>query len=265
MNIEKDLIIEFGYSSSPNYPLAVKMASECHTYSEMGTGKSKRHRLVWERNVADKILSVYDLAHKWKGFQVFYNGVPFHTFYNLIHSWFYCYQERKQTTDAMSYCFVYQDVYDGPTLVPFGCKKIEVGFGPHAEWLRFGSLRQDGSWIFDKPRMVHYVKHHWEKVRFCPAASPDWIDRFFDIFPDSINPQNDRDWHYQYKEAQRGAAIELKIVLEAEGSRPDEGLDEIIGVGPKDRESANYILKEIFRHIFLKYECVIPNVFKLIS
>ncbi len=263
MHMDKELIIEFGYSNSPNYPLAVKAASECHTYSEMGEGRLKRHRLVWEKSVADKILSVYQLVHKWKGFKVLYNGVPFHTFYNLIHSWFYCYEERKQTTDSMSYCFVHQDFYDGPILNPFGCKKIEIGFGSHAEWLRFGNLQADGSWIFDKQRMSHYVKHYWEKVKFCPAASLNWIDHFFDIFPDSVNPKKDRDWHYQKKLA-HGAGIELKIILEEEESKPDEFLNEIIGVGPKDRESANYILKEIFRHIFLKYECVIPNVFKLI-
>ena len=179
MTTKENLIIEFGYSNSPNYSLAVKMASECQTYSEQGEGKSKRHRLIWERGVADKILSVYELVHKWKGFQVFYNGVPFHTFYNLIHPWFFCYQERKQTIDSGSYCFMYQDVCDGPTLVPFGCKQIEVGFGPRSEWLRYGSLQQGGSWVFDKPRMIHYVQHHWEKVRFCPAAFPGWIDRFF--------------------------------------------------------------------------------------
>ncbi len=264
MSTDKNLVFEFGYSSWPNYSLAVKIAAACPTYSESGDGKSKRHRLVWEKSVADKILSVYDLVRNWKGFQVFYNGVPLHTFYNLIHPWFYCYQERKQTTDAESFCFISEDVYDGPMLIPFGCKKIEAGFGPHSEWLRFGSLQQDGSWIFDKSRTIHYVKHHWEKVRFCPAASPDWIDRFFDIFPASVNPKVDHDWEYQYKQAQRGAAIELKIVLEAEESRQDKELDEIIGVGPKDQESANFILKQIFRQIFLKYECIIPNVFKLV-
>jgi len=218
------IAIEIGYSSSPLYPDVIEMSKTMPEFKEAGEGKSKKIRFVWDSKNPNS-LPIYKKIIGWRNVQFYLNGSMCTR--DIILKWFWCYVEREPSFNKKIYCLT-DNLQEFETFYPFGCHEArELEFYGKPAWLKFGELKTDGVWVFDKPRIASYINYRLYFFRFCPALDTKWISSFLENFPESVNPRKDKDWSYI----------------------PHSEYDQhnIVGAGPKDNDAALRILKSIFK------------------
>ena len=117
-------------------------------------------------------------------------------------------------------------------------------FSHYSEWLRYGRFDKDGTWIFDKKKIAHYLNTNAHEFRFCPAYNPNFMMRVLDAFPETANPRIDKDW--QYAEV---IDRSLCVSIELGSFGPDKKTHYYSGVVPTSPGALKNIINKIFAKI----------------
>ena len=106
------MVIAFGKSSSPSYPLAVSVAQGAAKYAEVPLGKQIVHLSAFDRNKegASRALSIVKYLSGSKTLQIFANGVLERNSWSVI-SILECYLKSATCNDFRAHC---QRVIENP-------------------------------------------------------------------------------------------------------------------------------------------------------
>ena len=106
------MVIAFGKSSSPSYPLAVSVAQGAAKYAEVPVGKQIVHLSAFDRNKegASRALSIMKYLSGVKTLQIFANGVLERNSWSVI-SILECYLKSATCNDFRAHC---QRVIENP-------------------------------------------------------------------------------------------------------------------------------------------------------
>ena len=185
-------VIEFGYSSSANYDLAIAEAKKISTYTSFGNQKTIRHRVKFDIEDLDQLSDLVNYVQGWKTSRIYENGET--SSFQTIFGFKWCYQERQNSYKPDLFCFGYEREWD---LNLWGCIRAQMPFSENANWFTFGKwLNKDGDWQFDKKRILHELQTALYRYRFCPAIQLDLIQEVLNAIPDTVNPKKDKDWEY---------------------------------------------------------------------
>jgi len=67
----KEIVIEFGYSTSPNYDHALVLAQKADRYETSGEGRKIRHRSFFKLSNFSNLERLFEIASGWKSFALF--------------------------------------------------------------------------------------------------------------------------------------------------------------------------------------------------
>lgn len=155
----------------------------------------------------------------------------------------WCYKLRQKAYVPREYCF--GDSKQHPARNPWGCWQAKMPLGSELEWLSYGHFDTDGTFIFDKKKIAHYVFANIEEFRGCPALNMNHIRKVLKIFPETINPKIDKDWKYQ-EPIFRKLEAEIKIHI----GKSEDKIVHPVGVKPASIEAVERIINKIFNKIF---------------
>ena len=236
LELNDEIYIEFGHSSSSLYLSALELARKMPEFSETGEGKQKHVRFKFDIQHKD-IVQLYRKIAGWRSSIVIINDKSMA--WDVITNWFWCFHQRNSNYNPKAYCFMGLHI---DSIYPFGCHGYYafgivdniIGFTNPCKWLEFGKQKTDGTWIFNKKLMWEFIKYNYYPVRYCPALDMEFANDFLGSFPDSVNPKEDRNWQY--------------------GS--------LGGVVPKDKISGDKIIKQVFDRMRIKNKqiCQIPDI-----
>jgi hypothetical protein len=111
--------------------------------------------------------------------------------------------------------------------------------GAEQDWLCYGHFDIDGTFIFDKKRIEHYVFSSLKEFRECPALDIERVRKIMDAFPETINPRIDKDWRYQEPVFHK---LEARVSIKC-----GNGELNAIGVKPASIEAVERIIHKLLK------------------
>lgn len=175
--------IEFSRSLSPRFSIALQEARKHPSFVQSGN----TYNVTLSREEA------YRMAELLKGLRsrrVFVDGkeAPWDEVFHYCG----CYALRRLAYDPEEYCL--GDSRHAPAINPWGCIQAIMPLSGSAEWLSWGCFDLDGTFIFDKKKIRHYLIANTHRYRFCPALRIDAMLRILEAFPETANPRVNPDW-----------------------------------------------------------------------
>lgn len=226
------ITVEFSYSTSASFDLALQEAQKFPAFQQIGEGKKSIYRVGLSSAELDSAIDLLEFLKGWRHRAVYVDGKK--TLWDSVFIYNWCYQNRKASYKPEFYCFGYEDVY---AVNPWGCVQARMPFTDFAEWFRWGRwTNRDGEWEFDKERIRHELQVNLFKFRFCPAINLKLVDGALGALPDRVNPKFDRDWEYDER-------WEGPITINLSG--PSESHEVRIGVKPKGTEALKKIANKL--------------------
>ncbi|MBI4708206.1 MAG: hypothetical protein HY761_09850 [Candidatus Omnitrophica bacterium] len=224
----RTLTIEFYQSTSPRFRFILLEAQKHKTFNH----SKDIYSVTFTREESDQS---YRMSQFLKGFRnkyVFIDGkeMPWDEVFHYCN----CYALRKLSHDPVQYC--HGDARQYPAFNPWRCIQTMMPLSSDTEWLCYGHFDLDGTFIFDKERIKHYLLANTHKFRFCPAFNTIVILKVLDLFPETVNPRVDSNWKY-VKTIDRHLIIGVSIGQEKE-TLP-------IGVIPSSPNAAKNIFDKI--------------------
>ncbi len=181
--------IQFRYSQSPNYALALELCRNTGALQTTGTDRSAQHQLTLSLTDLQLLMRLWELVSAWKSSVMLIDGRPA-TRKDFNSGPLGCYQERQEATDKDGYC--------SPANFFFGCHRL--GFQHEdGDWLKDGAFDSSRIWQFDKAKLRARLSAAIEENRLCPALSVDNVWRAFEAFPLSINAETDPHWNFKIR------------------------------------------------------------------
>jgi hypothetical protein len=184
--------IEFGYSSSPNFDLAINEAELFPSYRVFGEGKKSTCRINFNQLDIESTMELVRLVKGWKSSRIFIDGER--TTWDAVYSFLWCYENRCASFKPDLYCYGYENNHE---LNIWGCTQARIPFTdytPLAEWGKW--IDNKGTWQFDKERIRHELQVALYKYRFCPAIQLDLIEDVINAFPEKVNPNKNKNWKF---------------------------------------------------------------------
>lgn len=209
----KSLLVEFGKSTSQNYPHAVELASRYDTYEESGEGKFIKHVTTFTPEQIMDFFDLYELVGRWKSCSIYIDGelVP----PNKLH-FLRCFQERLKAYDKNEYCYGRDDGYNSNDN-DFGCRHTNIQLYGWQGLRGYGAMDRQGVFHVNKDKLRHDIYKNIETYQLCPALSVDVIERGVNEVPERVNPKRDRDWEY-VTEYEDGKEIAVAVRKKGEKS-----------------------------------------------
>lgn len=198
-NNTKELEIKFGYSTSPNYSRAIKIAEKFENYSASGDDKNIIHTVSIPLNKVEDIYSLMDLISNWKSSRFFLDESEVTK--SDINQPLNCYRSRQRAYDNKEYCHGESEW----ELNFWGCKRLNMPINSNEArngWLSYGAFDKNNVWHFNKERIEHVLKRNLNDFEICPAINKAEIFNKLKKFPKTVDPKNNLDWNYltEYKE-----------------------------------------------------------------
>lgn len=218
---EKGITVELSYASVAAFDDMVAMARKHPTFQQIGEGKSTRVRVTYQLDELEALQEMKEAAWELRKKRVWLDGEEVE-WYEMARMT-YCFRELLRTPKP-DHCFFDLNFWSG-----FGCRYAIANLSDRInnEWLGFGHLEEGGAWVFDKPRIAAHVKKNlrWAYQQ-CPAYDPEYLETFLEIFPERIDPAEDKRWmHLRDRE------------------------NNIIGVGPPDVDNAKKIVHDLYAKV----------------
>ena len=222
------ITISFLRSSSPRFPFALAEAQkqpsfrqDNNSYSVSFEDPAALHRLLDHlKGMRHRHVYVDDQEMPWD--EVFH--------------YLWCYRLRQKAYDPIQYCL--GDSRQYPAINPWGCIQALMPLSNNIEWLRYGQFDKDGTWIFDKKKIAHYLNINTHQHRFCPALDMNTMIRILGAFPETANPKIDKDWVY-------ADVYDLNLTVGMSISNVTCGQKQYCGVRPASPQSTTNICKKI--------------------
>lgn len=212
----KGITLEVSYATVPAFQHALELAQKHRSFRQFGEGKNLRIRLTYQLDELEALHEFKDATWELHHKRAFIHGNELA--WAQMAQLTYCYREllRRPRRD---HCF-----FDGNFWNLWGCRYAVCNFADriNTEWLTFGRLEPDGTWVFDKARIAELVRKNLHQgFQFCPAYDEEFVDLALEVFPERIHPDEGTNWGYV----------------------PNRE-NQIIGVGPKDPGAARKMLYE---------------------
>ncbi|HOE71190.1 MAG TPA: zinc ribbon domain-containing protein [Brevefilum sp.] len=242
------ITIEFGYSSSPNFDLAIHEAEMFPSYKVFGEGKKSIYRINFNQLDIELTLELVKFIRGWKSSRIFVEGKR--STWDAVYSFLWCYENRCTSFKPDLYCYGYENDY---YLNIWGCTQARIPFTDHtplAEWGKW--IDNKGTWQFDKERIRHELQVALFKYRFCPAIQLDLIEDVIIAFPNTVNPINNKNWKFIESWADDGLTPVLLIKTKRFGF---EETVRMKGVAPNGVGAIREIIKKMkykFPHEIIK-------------
>ena len=211
------LTVELAYATVLAFEQAVAVARRHPSFQQFGEGKALRVRVTYQLTELEALQELkeaaWDLHHK----RAWLHGdeIAWHQMAQLSH----CFGELLRRP-RREHCF-----FDGNFWSGFGCRYAIANLSDRInnEWLGFGRQEAGGVWVFDKARIAEHVRNHlYSGFQHCPAFDEEYLELFFEVFPERVDPVEDDRW--QLLKSRQG---------------------ELIGVGPTGAEAAKKIVYEL--------------------
>lgn len=205
------MLIEFNHASSPRFRFVLLEARKHASFKDLG----RIYSVTLEPEPC------YRLAQLLKGFRnkrVFVDSQELP--WDEVFAYSNCYTLRCHAYDPVKYC--QGDSRQCPAFNPWRCIHARMPLSNSAEWLCYGHFDLDGTFIFDKAKIRHYLLANTRNYRFCPAYHAEIMLKVLDAFPETANPNIDKNWTYaEYPQRELKAEISTgKEILSPAGVAP---------------------------------------------
>jgi hypothetical protein len=220
--------IEFKHSSSPRFRFVLEESRQHQSFIKEGN----LYSVTVDREAA------YRLAKLLKGFRnkrVFIDNKELP--WDEVFAYLDCYTLRSTAYDPVHHC--QGDSRQFPAFNLWRCIHTMMPL-TEAEWLCYGYFDIDGTFIFDKEKIKHYLLTNTKKIRFCPAFHENIMLLILDAFPETANPRIDHDWKYM---APRPRDIKIEVST-------DEQPNTYVGVAPASPEAIKNIHEKILEKFY---------------
>jgi hypothetical protein len=188
----KGLTIEFPYSSSQTFPLALERARKYPTFKQFRNGKKAIYRVTFDASEMGMAFELIELLKGWRQRVVYIDGER--KTWDSVFAFIWCYQRRQASYKPESHCFGEGEDH---RLNLWGCAHTQLDFEENSDLFRIGHwLNKEGDWQIDKEQIRHRLNVDLYEYRFCPAMRPELIDDVLDALPDVVNPNKDKDWTF---------------------------------------------------------------------
>jgi hypothetical protein len=186
------ITIEFLHSSSSSFEFAVTAAKAFSSFREFGEGRKATYRVTVAPQDLAQLTDLIGYVKGWRRRDVYVDGEKLP--WDAVFRYTWCYERRAASFKPQFYCFGYEE---RGQLNPWGCIQARLPFDEHQEWCTWGRwLNKRGDWRFDKERIQHELQKSLFQYRFCPAIDLALVDRVLEAFPETVNPNGDRDWKF---------------------------------------------------------------------
>ncbi|OFV83811.1 MAG: hypothetical protein A3D93_04965 [Acidobacteria bacterium RIFCSPHIGHO2_12_FULL_67_30] len=214
---EQGITVELAHATVAAFEQAVEAARRHPSFQQFGEGKALRVRVTYQLSELDALQELKDAAWDLHHKRAWLHGaeIAWHQMAQLTH----CFRELLRRP-RREHCF-----FDGNFWSGFGCRYAIANLSDRInnEWLTFGRLEAGGAWVFDKARIAEHVrKHLYSGFQHCPAFDEEYLELFFELFPERVDPVEDDRW---------------QLVKNRQG--------ELVGIGPTGVEAAKKIVYEL--------------------
>lgn len=204
--------IEFPFSSSQTFDLAVQAARALPSFYTEGEGKKAIYRVTVDKTDINMLTDLVENLKGWRNRVVYVDGlkVP----WDNVFSFAWCYKRKTASYKPEIYCFGFENDYEFNL---WGCIHARLPFHRNSNMWEFGQwIDHRGTWKFDKDRIRHELEKNLFQYRFCPALNPELVEAVLSAIPETVNPTKDRDWDFQEG---YGTDTGLPMIVNRYGSR----------------------------------------------
>lgn len=190
----KEVVISFGFSSSPKREEAIKFVQEQETYFSQGEGKDQIHGAKFKINEEDleKIFHLLDLTTGWKTQRIEIEGESVKS--SVLRSSLWCFRAKIKQKASVDYCKIGE--YDNKPNF-FGCRNIFFPQFENERWNDFGYIdTSTGEWKFDRKKIEEHLEEQIQRFVYCPLLDAESCRNTLKKFPEKINPKFDRNWAF---------------------------------------------------------------------
>ncbi len=191
------ITLEFAFSSHPACERALAIARKHPSCRELGEGANRRVRVHYQWTELSQLREFRNAAWELRHKRAFLEGqeIQWETMAQVT----WCFEERINRQKEQ-HCF-----FDENFVNPWGCRYATAHLDARVnhEWLAFGRLDGDGVFHFDRERIRQWVNQHLQAgYHHCPAFDAEFTEMVMEIFPEKINPEEDRRWRRVQKSGQ---------------------------------------------------------------
>lgn len=163
------------------------------TFVEVAGPEGSMARVTFGAADTAELIAFVERTETRRGRRVYRDGQrqPWDDFFRFLE----CYRTRRRSTSPEEHCF-YDDT-NNPNV--WGCFQVGMPLGTTvigSEWLLLGSFESDGSFLFDKKKVIAELDRRLAPYRLCPALEVRYIGQALRAFPARVNPKANRDWRY---------------------------------------------------------------------
>jgi len=254
-----EIRIEFNKTNSTNYKSAMAIFSKFEDFNSVDGLNS--FTLDFESMPFDfnAIQFYLKIITKWKNTKIYIDNKLSNNFYlRKLFDIFLCYNSYKNAANQSLHCFV-----DGLLGIEgWGCSHFmnihrhlpkafsDIGYYNNIHyWYEYGNL-ENKVWKVHKDKILSLLKAEATEMGmiYCPIFNISKLEKYVEYLPETINPDENSDWEFVYKETDNGFMKDKVIV----GVRPS-GLMKYW----ESRDIPNKEIKEDYKN---KDERYVPDV-----
>jgi len=215
----KEIIIEFGYSTSPNYDRALVLAQKADKYETSGEGRKIRHRSIFKFSNFSNFERLFEITSGWKSLALFVGEeMLIKSDFWKIKRIFECWREASRLPYPETHCssrafelHCYSD--EGPNVIEkevAKCRKLNIVY----DWKNYVYKAPNGMWVLDKEYFKKAIKNeiYFNKIKLCPLFNEEVALKAVDKLPDKYDP----DFVSGTRHSSRGAFGSISLTVEPE-------------------------------------------------
>jgi hypothetical protein len=228
------ITIEFNHSSSPQFRFALTEAQLQPSFRE----SVRLYSVSYGPEDHEPMHKLLDLLRHFKYKRVYIDGSE--KPWDEVFHYLCCYRLRQRAYKVDEYCA--GDACQFPAFNPWGCIQTRMPLSADSEWLRYGRFDADGTWIFDKDKIKHYLIANTQDFKYCPALNIDDLMTLLNAFPETANPQIDENWEYN-------TVVDRRVMVEISVSSESKIRRYVCGVRPSSPAAVKNIYQKVIDNL----------------
>jgi len=187
------ITVEFGHSTSPNYPAAVKIARKTRSYRAEGEGKAVVHVCTFTFEDFRQMELLLEIVRGWRSTRIFVKDKPFlrRDLWQLraIQE---CWREAYRLPNPESYCRPRPWAHEWTDEVKRAlttCRKAQV-LSHDLNWFDYGYLDTQGRYVIEKDHLLALAENAVSRSRtdLCPLFNWQRMAEAIKGLPDALDP-----------------------------------------------------------------------------
>jgi len=185
--------ISFGYSSSPNYAIAIDICKKIPSYQQSGEGNKVFHVITLPITEIELLINIFELVGSWKSSKMLVDGHS-STKKDLVYKGPGCFRNRQKSFNPEQYCFG-ERWFEANI---WGCKRLNMPINDYGGGcFSCGNFNRYGVWVLDKVKIKHELELGIQENQHCPVLNRAAIMETLDKLPENIDPKTDDNWVYK--------------------------------------------------------------------